>query len=132
MYPAPATSSFSKPSGSGKCGDDLFGNLARRLAQPLCQLKRQRQGELAQFDLRRLLDDNVGQFDLILVAEKRPNRCRQLLLLFQVHEYLALSRRLGRLARLLFLCASVVISKGEDRVSHSITKTLLHAGLTLL
>ena len=76
MYPAPATSSFSNPSGSGNLRDNLLGNFARRLAQLLRQLERKRQRKLAQFDLGRLLDDDVRQFELILVAEKLANAAR--------------------------------------------------------
>ena len=70
MYPAPATSNFSKPSGMGDLGDDLFGDLARRLAQTLGQLERERQGKLAQLDLGRLVDDDVRQVDMVFLRRK--------------------------------------------------------------
>ena len=62
MYPAPATSSRSKPS-MGRAGDDLFGDLARSLAQALRQFEGERQGVFAELDFGRLLDDDVGQVD---------------------------------------------------------------------
>ncbi len=50
--------------------DDLFGDLAGSLAQPLRQLKAERQSILAHLGLGRLLDHNVLNFYLILAAQK--------------------------------------------------------------
>ncbi len=51
-------------------GDDLFGDLAGSLAQPLRQLKAEWQSILAHLGLGRLLDDDVLYFDLVLPAQK--------------------------------------------------------------
>src|SRR5271157_4099401 len=50
--------------------DDLFRNLARRLPKLLGEFKWKRHGELAHLDLRRLVDGNVCQVDLVPPAEK--------------------------------------------------------------
>ena len=49
---------------------NLFGDLARRLAQTLGQLERQRERELAHLHRWRLVDDDIGHLDLILLAQK--------------------------------------------------------------
>ena len=59
--------------GQRQLGDDLFGDLARRFAQLLGQLERKRQGKLAHLDRGRLVDDDVRQLELVLVAEEGAN-----------------------------------------------------------
>jgi hypothetical protein len=48
-----------------QCADEFFGYLSRSFAQLASELKCYRQSILAEFDLRRLLDDEVLGFDLI-------------------------------------------------------------------
>ena len=50
--------------------DDLFGNLARRLAQLFGQFEGERHGVLAEFDLGRLFDDDLRQVERIGAAQK--------------------------------------------------------------
>src|SRR5229473_8229678 len=50
-------------------GNDLLGNLARRLAKFLCELESQRQRILAKLDFRRLLDDDVRDFQVIRTTQ---------------------------------------------------------------
>ena len=71
--------------GKRPVGDDLFGNLAGSLAQSLGQLERQRQRKLAHLHIGRLIDDKVGQIDVVLLAQKRAHVSGQLLLLLKVH-----------------------------------------------
>ena len=68
--------------GQRQRGHNLLGNLARRFAQALRQFKRERQGELAHLHLGWLLDDDVGQFDLVSLAQKCEYMAGQLFLLF--------------------------------------------------
>ena len=51
-------------------GDDLFGNLARRFAKLPRKFESDRQRILAKFDLRRLLDDDVRDFQVVSAAQK--------------------------------------------------------------
>ena len=56
--------------GQGKFGDDLLGNLARSFAQALGQLEREGQRELAHGHVGRLVDDDVGQVEVVLLAQE--------------------------------------------------------------
>ncbi len=51
-------------------GDDLFGNLARRLAEFPGEFESDRQRVLAKFDFRRLLDDDVRAFQVVSTTQK--------------------------------------------------------------
>ena len=66
-------------------GDDLFGNLARRFAQLLRQLKRERQCELTHLDVGRLLDDDVRQIEVVLLAQESADVSGEGSLMFEVH-----------------------------------------------
>ena len=49
----------------------LFGNLARSLPQLASQLECQRKRIFAELDLRRLFDHDIGDFDLVQLAQHR-------------------------------------------------------------
>src|ERR1035437_8618293 len=51
-------------------GDDLFGNFARRLAKFSGEFESDRQRVLAEFDFRRLLDDDVRDFQVVSTTQK--------------------------------------------------------------
>ena len=51
-------------------GDDLFGNLARSLAEFPGEFESERQRVLAKFDFRRLLDDDVRAFQVVSTTQK--------------------------------------------------------------
>src|ERR1019366_2269424 len=51
-------------------GADLFGNLARSLAQFSCELESDRQRILAKLDFWRLLDDDASVFQAVSAAQK--------------------------------------------------------------
>ena len=72
--------------GHGHLGDDFFGNLARRFAQLLCQFERERHGELTHLDFGWSVNDDVLQFDLILLPQEIADMLSQLFLSFQVHK----------------------------------------------
>jgi hypothetical protein len=72
--------------GQRKLSDNLFGNLARRFAQAFGQLEGERQSELAHLDVRRLIDDDDGQVDIVFRAQEGADVGGEDLLLFQVHE----------------------------------------------
>ena len=50
--------------------DNLFGDLAGRFAQLLGELEGERHGVLAELDLRRLLDHDLGNVELVAAAQK--------------------------------------------------------------
>ena len=54
-------------------GDDLFRDLARSLAQALRKFERERQGVLAELDFGRLLDDDGGQVEPVLLLKEVAN-----------------------------------------------------------
>jgi len=56
-----------------EAGNDLVGDLARRLAQLARQFEGQRQGVLTQVDLGRLLDDDFGNLEIIGALEVSTN-----------------------------------------------------------
>ena len=70
MYPAPATSNFANPSGSGISATISSAILRGAFRKLLGEFKRKRHGELAHLDLGRLVDGDVRQVDLVLLAEE--------------------------------------------------------------
>ncbi len=81
MYPAPATSKPAKPATAPSAADHFLGDLSRSLSQLARELKCNRQRILAEFDLRRLLDDNVLELDLVQLTQDRAQPLFKLLLL---------------------------------------------------
>ena len=73
--------------GQGKFGDDLLGNLARSFAQALGQLEREGQRELAHGHVGRLVDDDVGQVEVVLLAQEAADVAGKFPLLFKVHGF---------------------------------------------
>ena len=65
--------------------DNLLGDLARGLAQLAGQLEGERRGVFAESQLRRLLEHDGLDFDLIKAAEHSAKALLQLLLLFEIH-----------------------------------------------
>jgi hypothetical protein len=61
---------FLKAGNRADPGDDLFGNLARSLAQLAREFESERQRVLAKFDLRRLLDNDVRDFQVVSATQK--------------------------------------------------------------
>ena len=51
-------------------GDDLFGDLARSLAEFAGKFESDRQRVLAKFNFRRLLDDDVRTFQVVSTTQK--------------------------------------------------------------
>src|SRR5207253_3633373 len=58
-------------------GNNLFGNLARRLAKFSSKFKSDRQRILAKFDFRRLFHDDVGYFQVVSTTQIGRASCRE-------------------------------------------------------
>ncbi len=85
MYPAPATSNDANPGTEPSAPTISSAILRGSLAQLAGQLKRERRGVLAESQLRRLLEHDGLDFDLIKAAKHRAEALLQLLLLFEIH-----------------------------------------------
>jgi hypothetical protein len=67
--------------------NNLFRDFSRRFPQLLCQLKRKGQRKLAEFHLRRLLDDNPFGLDTVLATQKVAHVLGQPALQMSVQEF---------------------------------------------
>ena len=71
---------FLKPRNLSQSGHNLFRNFAWSLTQLFGQFKTQRQSIFAQPDIRRLVNHNPGQFNVILPLQKVADALDKLLL----------------------------------------------------
>ena len=68
---------FLKAGDDAHTGDDLFGNFARGFSKLPGKLKSNGERVLSKVDLRRLFDDDVGDFQAVSTTQKLPQRFDQ-------------------------------------------------------